>query len=189
MIEWNAAMQPFTMLQTNEIFTDRLTVWHHALGSDEMFFVAAAQVVDLTPIPEHPSTNAAISAMIAVTGGRKPLPSPAFDLCFPILAAVLSWPTHSPLHDPALTVLGLHVDPQLPSPRGKMLQLLYHVLGLIPAFRYHSSFVIGVSNTANKKAAFKAGSISGALIQHPRLCPARKFEQSVQSTLDKQEAL
>lgn len=97
---------------------------------------AGTQATELTPVPEHPSTSAAMTAMVAVTGGRKPLPPPAFGLCFPILAAVLSWPTHSVLHDPAMTVMGLHVGPQLQSPRGKMLQLLYHVLGLIPAFRY-----------------------------------------------------
>lgn len=74
--------------------------------------------------------------MQAVCVGRKPLPQPAFRLCFPILAAVLSWPSHSPLHEPALAVLGLHVDASQDSPRGQMLLLLYHVLGLIPAFRH-----------------------------------------------------
>ena len=73
--------------------------------------------------------------MKAVTGGRAPLPPPAFAMSFPVLAAVLSWPEYSSLHDSALAILGLHVAPSLAMPRGRMLALLYHVLGIIPAYR------------------------------------------------------
>lgn len=80
--------------------------------------------------------------MSSVTAGRKPLPLPAFKLCFPILAAVLSWPEVSALHDPALTVVGLHVKPGLDVPRVQMLELLYRVLGTIPAYRFSYTFAI-----------------------------------------------
>jgi len=73
--------------------------------------------------------------MASVTGGRRPLPLPAFKLCFPVLASVLSWPEVSALHDPALTIVGLHVKPDMAVPRRKMLALLYLVLGTIPAYR------------------------------------------------------
>lgn len=87
------------------------------------------------PIPEHPAISAAVKAMASATASRKPLPLSAFNLCFPILEAVLGWPEISSLHDPALTIVGLHVKPDVAVPRQSMLKLLFHVLGNIPAYR------------------------------------------------------
>ena len=41
-----------------------------------------------------------------------PLPTPAYVMVFPIIRAVLSWPIPSPLHEPALSALALHVSPR-----------------------------------------------------------------------------
>ena len=97
--------------------------------------LAAGGDLEAVPIPDHPAIMAAVKAMTSATAGRKPLPLPAFNLCFPILESVLAWPEISPLHDSALAILGLHVKPEPQVPRQKMLKLLFHVLGTIPAYR------------------------------------------------------
>ena len=102
-----------------------MTLYLHSVGDK----------ADLVPITEHPAVAAAVQAMASATSGRKTLPLPAFNLCFPILEAVLGWPEISPLHDSALAILGLHVKPGLAVPREAMLKLLYLVLGTIPAYR------------------------------------------------------
>ncbi len=43
---------------------------------------------------------------------------------------------HTPLHDECLAVLSLHVAPGLDIPRRASLELLYHLLGVIPAYRW-----------------------------------------------------
>ena len=52
-----------------------------------------------------------------------------------MLRAVLSSPQHSPLHDEALAVVGLHCAPDADVPRRESLALLYHVLGINPSNR------------------------------------------------------
>ena len=76
-----------------------------------------------------------MQAMTAATAGSNPLPSSCYDLCFPVLEAVLTSAVHTSLHEQALQVLALHVDPSLPIPRKKTLAVLYHVLGVVPAYR------------------------------------------------------
>ncbi len=44
-------------------------------------------------------------------------------------------PVHTPLHDEAVGVLALHVAPGLEVPRAASLRLLFHVLGVVPAYR------------------------------------------------------
>lgn len=56
-------------------------------------------------------------------------------MVFPIISAVLSWPIPSPLHEPALSALALHVSPSIALPRTSMLVLLYQVLETMPAYR------------------------------------------------------
>jgi hypothetical protein len=63
------------------------------------------------------------------------MPGPSYALVFPVLEAVLQCPHHTPLHDDALMVLALHVRPEQEIPRAASLQLLYHLLGIIPAYR------------------------------------------------------
>ena len=92
-----------------------------------------------TPLSEL-STRAAMvttmQAMAAVTANSTPLPGPCYDLCFPVLEAVLSSSVHTPLHEQALQVMALHVAPGLPLPRKDTLAVLFHVLGVVPAYRY-----------------------------------------------------
>jgi hypothetical protein len=78
-----------------------------------------------------------VSALAAATLGGRPLPPQAYAFCFPVLKAVLGWPRHTPVHDQALGVLALHVSPGVPIPRAATLELLYHVLGIMPAYRWH----------------------------------------------------
>jgi hypothetical protein len=42
----------------------------------------------------------------------------------------------TPLHEAALDVLGLHVFPEQDIDRGDSLELLYFLLGIIPAYRW-----------------------------------------------------
>ena len=92
-----------------------------------------------TPLSEL-STRAAMvatmQAMAAVTGNSTALPGPCYDLCFPVLEAVLSSSVHTSLHEQALQVMALHVAPGLPLPRKDTLAVLFHVLGVVPAYRY-----------------------------------------------------
>ncbi|DBB12167.1 TPA: hypothetical protein ACH3X3_006274 [Trebouxia sp. C0006] len=91
-----------------------------------------------TPLSEL-STRAAMvttmQAMAAVTANSTPLAGPCYDLCFPVLEAVLSSSVHTPLHEQALQVMSLHVAPGLPLPRKDTLAVLFHVLGVVPAYR------------------------------------------------------
>lgn len=91
-----------------------------------------------TPLSEL-STRAAmvttLQAMAAATANSTPLPGPCYHLCFPVLEAVLSSSLHTPLHEQALQVMALHVAPGLPLPRKQTLAVLYHVLGVVPAYR------------------------------------------------------
>lgn len=73
--------------------------------------------------------------MSTICEGKKQLPLAAFKLCYPILAAILSLPEITSLHESAMNIISLHVGPNLDIPRGKMLGLMYHVLGIIPAYR------------------------------------------------------
>ena len=92
-----------------------------------------------TPLSEL-STRAAMvttmQAMAAVTANSTALPGPCYDLCFPVLEAVLSSSVHTSLHEQALQVMALHVAPGLPLPRRDTLAVLSHVLGVVPAYRY-----------------------------------------------------
>lgn len=92
-----------------------------------------------TPLSEL-STRAAMvttmQAMAAVTANSTALPGPCYDLCFPVLEAVLSSSVHTSLHEQALQVMALHVAPGLPLPRKDTLAVLFHVLGVVPAYRY-----------------------------------------------------
>ena len=89
-------------------------------------------VVDMQPVIES------IAAIREATADGKALPSPAYIMVFPIIRAVLSWPVPSPLHEPALSALALHVSPSICLPRTAMLTLLYQVLETMPAYRYRS---------------------------------------------------
>ena len=93
-------------------------------------------IVDKQPVFES------IAAIREATADGNALPSPAYIMVFPIISAVLSWPVPSPLHEPALSALALHVSPSVCLPRTAMLALLYQVLETMPAYRYSSGPVL-----------------------------------------------
>lgn len=51
------------------------------------------------------------------------------------MQALLGGAGHTKLHDEALAVVALHVTPGAPLPRAATLRLLYHLLGVVPAYR------------------------------------------------------
>lgn len=77
---------------------------------------------------------------VQATEGDRPLPRPAYCFVFPVIQAVLAAPAFSPLHEDALTVLALHVAPGESIPRKESLRLLYHLLGVVAAYRYEINY-------------------------------------------------
>jgi hypothetical protein len=95
-----------------------------------------AEGVSYDSIPQRSAVSDVVQALHRSTvPQRRPLPGPSYALVFPVVAAVLRCPHITPLHDEALAVLGLHVAPEQDIPRGESLELLYAVLGTIPAYR------------------------------------------------------
>ncbi|KAF7144019.1 hypothetical protein RHSIM_Rhsim05G0170000 [Rhododendron simsii] len=64
-----------------------------------------------------------------------PLPVDSFTVIFPIMERILLSSKKTGLHDDVLRILFLHMDPVLPLPRLRMLSVLYHVLGSVPAYQ------------------------------------------------------
>lgn len=64
-----------------------------------------------------------------------PLPVDSFIFIFPIMEQILLSSKKTGLHDDVLHILSLHLDPILPLPRLQMLSVLYHVLGVVPAYQ------------------------------------------------------
>ncbi|KAI0489335.1 hypothetical protein KFK09_029177 [Dendrobium nobile] len=64
-----------------------------------------------------------------------PLPADSFTFVFPILEQILLSSRKTALHDDVLHIISMHVDPILPLPRTRMLQVLYHVLGIVPSYK------------------------------------------------------
>ncbi len=95
--------------------------------------VSEPELVKRDPIAES------ISALSSAVSAGSPLPTPAYVMLFPILAAVLSWPQWTPLHEEALSAVALHVSPGAPLPRKATFGLLYHVLQTLPSFRLYTA--------------------------------------------------
>ncbi|KAI9078431.1 hypothetical protein K1719_039650 [Acacia pycnantha] len=64
-----------------------------------------------------------------------PLPVDSFSFVFPIMERILLCSKKTKFHDDVLRILYLHLDPHLPLPRIRMLLVLYHVLGVVPAYQ------------------------------------------------------
>ncbi|CAM8897213.1 unnamed protein product [Rhodiola kirilowii] len=64
-----------------------------------------------------------------------PLPVDSFTFVFPIMERILLSSKKTGLHDKVLQIIYLHMDPILPLPRLRMLAVLYHVLGVVPAYQ------------------------------------------------------
>ncbi len=103
-----------------------------------------------------------IASIRDATAIAQPLPTPAYIMVFPIIRAVLSWPIPSPLHEPALSALALHVSPSISLPRTSMLSLLYQVLETMPAYRY--AFIIAYSHFGQCWVVICAGYLLADLI-------------------------
>ena len=86
-------------------------------------------------LPERAPVVETVRALASATAGGRPLPAPAYTFLFPVLRAVLSWPQHTALHEEALAAVALHVAPGGALPRAALLDLLYRVLDLMPAYR------------------------------------------------------
>ena len=89
----------------------------------------------LSELSSRAAVVTTMHAMASATRNSTPLTGPCYDLCFPVLEAVLTSSVHTPLHEQALQVMALHVALGLPLPRRESLALLYHVLGVVPAYR------------------------------------------------------
>ncbi|KAF2306959.1 hypothetical protein GH714_022778 [Hevea brasiliensis] len=72
---------------------------------------------------------------LSVSCKSGPLPVDSFTFVFPIMERILLSSKKTGLHDNVLRILYLHMDPQLPLPRLRMLSALYHVLGVVPAYQ------------------------------------------------------
>ncbi|KAG2444413.1 hypothetical protein HXX76_001166 [Chlamydomonas incerta] len=101
--------------------------------------VAAAQRgagLTYRDVASRPATASVVHALAAVTAAAgQQLPSSSYCYVFPVLQAVLMSPVHTALHDECVAVLSLHVAPGLDIPRRASLELLYYLLGVIPAYR------------------------------------------------------
>ena len=89
-------------------------------------------------LPTHPAVITTITALekATVRAANTPLTAPAYLFVFPVLEAVLRWPSHTSLHDPALSVVALHVEPDQEIPRAASLDMLFCMLDVLPAFRW-----------------------------------------------------
>ncbi|THG08932.1 protein ILITYHIA [Camellia sinensis] len=72
---------------------------------------------------------------LSVSCKSGPLPVDSFTIVFPIMERILLSSKKTGLHDDVLRILFLHMDPVLPLPRLRMLSVLYHVLGVVPAYQ------------------------------------------------------
>ncbi|KAJ8498675.1 hypothetical protein OPV22_009227 [Ensete ventricosum] len=64
-----------------------------------------------------------------------PVNEDSFTFIFPIMEQILLSSKKTILHDDVLQILSFHLDPILPLPRPRMLSVLYHVLGVVPAYQ------------------------------------------------------
>lgn len=72
---------------------------------------------------------------LSVSCKTGPLPVDSFTFVFPIMERILLSSKKTALHDDVLKILFLHMDLILPLPRLRMITVLYHVLGVIPAYQ------------------------------------------------------
>ncbi|ONK79574.1 uncharacterized protein A4U43_C01F7760 [Asparagus officinalis] len=72
---------------------------------------------------------------LSVSCKTGPLPADSFTFIFPIMEQILLSSKKTALHEDVLRILSMHLDPVLPLPRPRMLSVLYHVLGVVPAYQ------------------------------------------------------
>ncbi len=81
------------------------------------------------------NVDASSHGYMQVTKDGKPLPYSAYRFVFPMLRAVLSSSVHTPVHEAALSVVALHCAAGDDIPRMQSLELLYLLLGVVPAYK------------------------------------------------------
>ncbi|XP_058094955.1 protein ILITYHIA isoform X2 [Magnolia sinica] len=86
-------------------------------------------------VQERPSMGLfeRIIAGLLISCKAGPLPADSYTFVFPILEQILLSSKKTGLHDDVLQIISLHLDPILPLPRLRMLSVLFHVLGVVPA--------------------------------------------------------
>ncbi|KAI9185460.1 hypothetical protein LWI28_007508 [Acer negundo] len=72
---------------------------------------------------------------LSVSCKSGPLPVDSFTFIFPIMERILLSSKKTGLHDCVLQILYMHMDTLLPLPRLQMISVLYHVLGVVPAYK------------------------------------------------------
>ena len=86
--------------------------------------------------PEQQPILQTIRALSEAVSNKKSIPGPSYGFVFPVLRAVMGLPKHTGLHDEALGVIALHAMPGPKFPREASLAMLYHVLSIIPNYRW-----------------------------------------------------
>ncbi|KAG6482942.1 hypothetical protein ZIOFF_059581 [Zingiber officinale] len=133
-----------TMLNLAHCLAPPLSIWAHEIAA-ALRLISAKDVhvvLELTPsvegqVPKRPSLGIfeQIVNGLLVSCKDGPLPADSFTFIFPVIEHILLSPKKTALHDDLLHILSMHLDPILPLPRPRMLLVLYHVLGVIPAYQ------------------------------------------------------
>ncbi|XP_059308205.1 protein ILITYHIA isoform X2 [Lycium ferocissimum] len=84
---------------------------------------------------ERPGLFECVTNGLSISCKTGPLPVDSFTFVFPIIERILLSPKKTRLHDDVLKIIFLHLDSFLPLPRVQMLSVLYHVLGVVPAYQ------------------------------------------------------
>ncbi|XP_009587833.1 protein ILITYHIA isoform X1 [Nicotiana tomentosiformis] len=84
---------------------------------------------------ERPGLFERVTNGLSVSCKTGSIPVDSFTFVFPIMERILLSPKKTRLHDDVLKIIFLHLDPILPLPRVQMLSVLYHVLGVVPAYQ------------------------------------------------------
>lgn len=121
----NWALEIATALRV--IATEEVNIIWDSIPSD-------AEVEELNGRPSLSLFERVINGL-SISCKSGPLPVDSFTFVFPIMEKILLSPKKTGLHDDVLRILYLHLDPVLPVPRVQMLSVLYHVLGIVPAYQ------------------------------------------------------
>ncbi|CAN4115226.1 unnamed protein product [Withania somnifera] len=84
---------------------------------------------------ERPGLFERVTKGLSISCKTGSLPVDSFIFVFPIMERILLAPKKTRLHDDVLKIIFLHLDSFLPLPRVQMLSVLYHVLGVVPAYQ------------------------------------------------------
>ncbi|KAK4487622.1 hypothetical protein RD792_005728, partial [Penstemon davidsonii] len=140
-----------TMVKLSRCTVDPLCNWAIEIAT-ALRLIATEEIAFLLelfpPVGEGEDTEAPSLGLferlvsgLSISCKSGPLPVDSFTFIFPVIERILLSPKKTGLHDDVLKILFLHLDPILPLPRIRMLsscytlQVLYHVLGIVPAYQ------------------------------------------------------